>query len=319
MMPSVSHARRALSQCALSQPPRQAEAGEQLDAEVAERRAADGDSPPESVTGFQLRRGRGPMPSFTDVVSASSAPGLRVSRTSPVPGGGSFGGSGSASNAGASAASPPSGASVSSRQSSPPPVAARRCSSSTTAASARVVVSPRLRPSATSRSRRRMILPDRVFGRSGVMKIAFGLAIAPISWATWSRSSSTVSSSGAAAQDHVGEDRLPGRGVVGADHRRLGDGRVGHERRLHLGGRDAVARHVHDVVDAAEEPEVAVVVELGAVAGEVAALEPRPVGVDVALGSPQMPRSMPGHGRVEREVAAADVDAVAPRRRRPRR
>ena len=39
---------------------------------------------------------------------------------------------------------------------------------STTEASASVVVSPRLRPSATSRSRRRMILPLRVLGRSGV-------------------------------------------------------------------------------------------------------------------------------------------------------
>ena len=46
--------------------------------------------------------------------------------------------------------------------------AARRWSSSTTVASASVVVSPRLRPSATSRSRRRMILPLRVLGRSGV-------------------------------------------------------------------------------------------------------------------------------------------------------
>ena len=45
---------------------------------------------------------------------------------------------------------------------------ARRCNSLTTLASASVVVSPRLRPSATSRSRRRMILPLRVLGRSGV-------------------------------------------------------------------------------------------------------------------------------------------------------
>ena len=42
-------------------------------------------------------------------------------------------------------------------------------SSSTIELSASVVVSPMLRPSATSRSSRRMILPERVFGRSGVM------------------------------------------------------------------------------------------------------------------------------------------------------
>ena len=45
---------------------------------------------------------------------------------------------------------------------------ARFLISSTTPASASVVVSPRLRPSATSRSSRRMILPLRVFGSSGV-------------------------------------------------------------------------------------------------------------------------------------------------------
>ena len=54
------------------------------------------------------------------------------------------------------------------RQSSGGVSVAWRWSSSTTVASASVVVSPRLRPSATSRSRRRMILPLRVFGRSGV-------------------------------------------------------------------------------------------------------------------------------------------------------
>ena len=53
-------------------------------------------------------------------------------------------------------------------QSSPADSAARRCSSPTIEASARVVVSPRLRPSATSRNRRRMILPLRVLGRSAV-------------------------------------------------------------------------------------------------------------------------------------------------------
>ena len=55
-----------------------------------------------------------------------------------------------------------------SSQSSAGTSAARRCNSSTTLASAKVVVSPRLRPSATSRKSRRMILPLRVFGKSGV-------------------------------------------------------------------------------------------------------------------------------------------------------
>ena len=51
------------------------------------------------------------------------------------------------------------------RQSSCGAVAARSRISSTTPASASVVVSPRSRPSATSRSRRRMILPDRGLGQ----------------------------------------------------------------------------------------------------------------------------------------------------------
>ena len=40
-----------------------------------------------------------------------------------------------------------------------------------------------------SRSSRRMIFPDLVFGRSAVTMIFSGRAIAPIFWATWSFSS----------------------------------------------------------------------------------------------------------------------------------
>ena len=70
-------------------------------------------------------------------------------------------------------------------------------------------------------------------------------------------------------QDHERHDRLTG-GLVGrTDDGGLGDDRVRDERRLDLGGREPVARHVHDVVDAAEQPDVAVLVEVGAVAGEV--------------------------------------------------
>ena len=51
---------------------------------------------------------------------------------------------------------------------------------STTVGSASVVVSPSALSSATSRSSRRMILPDRVFGRSSVNRIDFGFAIGPM-------------------------------------------------------------------------------------------------------------------------------------------
>jgi len=61
---------------------------------------------------------------------------------------------------------------------------------------ASVVVSPRARFSATSRSSRRMILPERVFGSSGVKTMLAGFAIAPILCATWLRSSSSISTDG---------------------------------------------------------------------------------------------------------------------------
>ena len=108
---------------------------------------------------------------------------------------------------------------------------------STTDGSASVVVSPSAWSSATSRSSRRMILPERVFGSSSVNRIDFGFAIGPISLATWSRSSSTSASLGSlpGAQDHERGDRLAGRRVVLADDRRLGDRRVVDERGLDLG------------------------------------------------------------------------------------
>lgn len=55
--------------------------------------------------------------------------------------------------------------------------------------SASVVVSPRARPSAMSRSSLRMIFPERVFGRSAENKMSSGRASAPIFFATNSRSS----------------------------------------------------------------------------------------------------------------------------------
>src|SRR5262249_54033660 len=64
---------------------------------------------------------------------------------------------------------------------------ARERISSTTVGSASVVVSPSSRFSATSRSSRRMIFPDRVFGSSWVNTMFAGLAIGPITLATWLR------------------------------------------------------------------------------------------------------------------------------------
>src|SRR5664279_1922977 len=63
-----------------------------------------------------------------------------------------------------------------------------------TCESAKVVTSPTSRFSATSLSRRRMILPERVLGSSSTIMILAGLAIGPISLPTWLRSSATMSS-----------------------------------------------------------------------------------------------------------------------------
>ncbi len=86
-----------------------------------------------------------------------------------------------------------------------------------------------------------------------------------------------------ATQDHKSDDGLPGRGVGCAHHRRLGHLRVRHQRRLDFGGGDVVAGDEHHVVDPAEQPQVAVLVPLRAVAGEVDALEPGPVRFDEPL------------------------------------
>ena len=122
-----------------------------------------------------------------------------------------------------------------------------------------------------------MILPERVLGSSGTTMIWRGLAIGPISLrhvvAQLLDDVLAAVRRRRLAQDHE-RARWPGRwsSSVGADHGGLGDLRVGDQRRLDLGGGEPVARDVHDVVDAAEQPDVAVLVLLGAVAGEVVAL-----------------------------------------------
>ena len=131
-----------------------------------------------------------------------------------------------------------------------------------TSGSRSVVTSPSSRPSAMSRSSRRMILPERVLGRSSAQMMRLGRASLPILLATCSRISSTSSSSPSlvALERHEGGDRLARVLVCLADHRGLGDLLVRDDRRLDLGGRHAVARDVEHVVDAPDDPEVAVLV-----------------------------------------------------------
>ena len=60
-----------------------------------------------------------------------------------------------------------------------------------------------------------MILPLRVFGSSGVKTMFAGLAIGPIFFATWLRSSSSFSTERSRRlQRHVRDDRLAGRRVL---------------------------------------------------------------------------------------------------------
>ena len=129
-----------------------------------------------------------------------------------------------------------------------------------------------------------MILPLRVFGSSGVKTMFAGFAIGPIFSATWLRSSSSFSTEPGSPPFSVTNATIawPGHRVVARRDGRLGDLLVVDERRLDLDRRDAVAGDVHHVVDAAEQPEVAVGVDPGAVAREVHVAVLRPVRLAVA-------------------------------------
>ena len=95
--------------------------------------------------------------------------------------------------------------------------------------------------------------------------------MAPIFLATCSLSSSASSSVPVDAFLHGDErgDRLALDLVRAADDGGLGHARMIDQRALDFHRADAVPGDVQHVVDAAEQPEVAVVVALGAVAGEV--------------------------------------------------
>ena len=161
-----------------------------------------------------------------------------------------------------------------------------------------------------------MILPERVLGSSGVNMSNLGRAIAPIFTATCSRSSAASASLGSTCglEDDERRDRLAGH-RIGATH----DGRLGHrgmvdERGLDLDRADPVAGDLHDVVDATQQPEVAVRVDPAAVAREVHPREPSPVGAQEALGvlvdAAQHRRPRPGEHEVAAARAVGDLVAV---------
>ena len=152
-----------------------------------------------------------------------------------------------------------------------------------------------------------MILPLRVFGSSGVKTMFAGFAIGPIFCCHVVAELLELldRALAAALERHERDDRLAGHRVVPGRDGRLGDLLVVDERRLDLDRRDAVARDVHHVVDAPEQPEVAVRVDAGTVAGEVDVPVLRPVRVAVArvvaVDAAQHRRPRP----LQHEVAAA--------------
>src|SRR5215467_6548460 len=98
-------------------------------------------------------------------------------------------------------------------------------------------------------------------------------------------------------------DRLPLDVVHLADDRGLGDRLVIDQGRFHFHRGDAVAGDVHDVVDAAEKPEVAVLVALGSVAGEVDVVVLRPILLHESVGiAPDAPQH-PGPRLAQHQVA----------------
>ncbi len=83
-------------------------------------------------------------------------------------------------------------------------------------------------------------------------------------------------------------------------------GRMFHQGRLDLHGAKTVAGNVHDVVDAAENPVVAVLVTPGSVTGEVCAGDARPVLIPIAL------RVSPDRAEHRRPRTADNQEAFAP-------
>ena len=118
-----------------------------------------------------------------------------------------------------------------------------------------------------------MIFPLRVLGSASAKRISSGLAIGSDELLTCLR---RCSPSSARCETNAAASRTRRRlalEVIGpADDGSFGDGRMADQGALDFGGADAVAGDVEHVVDAADDPEIAVLVAARAVAGEIAAL-----------------------------------------------
>ena len=86
----------------------------------------------------------------------------------------------------------------------------------------------------------------------------------------------------ARAKDNEGDHSLPLDLIGSPDDGRLGDGGVADKRTLDLGGTEAVAGDVEDIVDATDDPEVTFLVASGSVTSEVGSLNLAPVLFPIA-------------------------------------
>ena len=136
-----------------------------------------------------------------------------------------------------------------------------------------VEISPSGRPSSRALSRRRMILPLRVFGRFWRNAMSFGATAGPRRYRAWPSNSLRSASRGleAALERDEGLDHFAGGRVRNTDHARLGNRRVLHQRAFHLERADEMAGALDDIVSAADEPVIALLVAHREVAGEIPA------------------------------------------------
>ena len=141
-------------------------------------------------------------------------------------------------------------------------------------------------PSAISRIVLRRILPERVLGSAATTSTRRRATTAPISARTRATSSSAsdCGRAGVPLLDHDQRPRHLALQLVGdPDHRALGDGRVRRQDGLDRPGGQPVSGDVDHVVGPAHHEDVAVVVDVAAVPGQVVPGVGTQIAVDEAL------------------------------------
>ena len=113
-------------------------------------------------------------------------------------------------------------------------------------------------------------------------------------------------------QRHETAHGLPGDFVRLADDSSFGDKRMTDQRRFHFHGAEAMAADVHHVVDAAQDPIIAIVIATGGVAGEIGSRHACPVLFLEAIGVAPNVANHAGPGAPQNQKAfAARFDGIA--------